>query len=99
MKKYTVTLTIEERNALRELIAAGKAAAQKLIQARLLLKADAAPGGRPGPMLASPKRWKSIAKLQQEIEAWGLERNEQEVEIKWQFTTADARIKLHRLYP
>jgi hypothetical protein len=42
MKKYTVTLTIEERNALRELIAAGKAAAQKLIQARLLLKADAA---------------------------------------------------------
>jgi DDE superfamily endonuclease len=38
-------------------------------------------------------------KLQQETEAWELERNEQQVEIKWQFTTADARIKLHRLYP
>ena len=45
------------------------------------------------------QRLESSVKLQQEIEAWELERNEQEVEIKWQFTTADARIKLHRLYP
>jgi hypothetical protein len=27
------------------------------------------------------------------------ERNERGVEVKWRFTTADARIKLHRLYP
>jgi transposase len=45
MKKYKVTLTAEERNSLQDLIAAGKAAAKKLIHARILLKADAAPGG------------------------------------------------------
>lgn len=45
MKKYKVTLTLEERNSLQSLIAAGKGAAKKLILARSLLKADAAPGG------------------------------------------------------
>ena len=45
MKKYTVSLTAEERQQLQELIAAGKAAAQKLSHARILLKADAAAGG------------------------------------------------------
>jgi transposase len=45
MKKYKVTLTADEREQLRDLIAAGKAAAQKLAHARILLKADAAPGG------------------------------------------------------
>jgi transposase len=45
MKKYIVTLTDDERQALQELIAAGKAAARKLAHARILLKADAAPGG------------------------------------------------------
>ena len=45
MKKYKVTLTAEERQQLSDLIAAGKAAAQKLAHARVLLKADAAPGG------------------------------------------------------
>lgn len=45
MKKYRVTLTAEEREALQALIAAGKAAAQKLTHARILLKADAAPDG------------------------------------------------------
>src|SRR5436305_6337290 len=44
MKKYKVTLTAEERKSLQELIT-GKAAAKKLIHARILLKADAAPGG------------------------------------------------------
>ncbi len=45
MKKYIVTLTDEERHYLHDLIAAGKAAAQKLAHARILLKADATPGG------------------------------------------------------
>jgi transposase len=45
MKKYKVTLTTDERKSLQELIAAGKAAAKKLTHARILLKADAAPGG------------------------------------------------------
>jgi hypothetical protein len=31
--------------------------------------------------------------------AWEEDRNERGVETKWRFTTADARIKLHRLYP
>ena len=45
MKKYIVTLTAEERQTLSDRIAAGKAAAQKLAHARILLKADAAEGG------------------------------------------------------
>ena len=44
MKRYIVTLTSDERQALHDLIAAGKAAAQKLAHARILLKADVAPG-------------------------------------------------------
>ena len=45
------------------------------------------------------QRLASREELEQEVEAWVLERNVQQVEIWWQFTTADARIKLHRLYP
>ena len=45
MKKYKVTLTAEERNSLQGLIAAKKTAAKKVIHARILLKADAGPGG------------------------------------------------------
>jgi len=45
MKKYKVTLTAAERQELSQLIASGKAAAQKLTHARILLKADAGPGG------------------------------------------------------
>jgi hypothetical protein len=45
LKKYIVTLTADERQALLDLIAAGKAAAQKLAHARILLKADAAESG------------------------------------------------------
>jgi transposase len=45
MKKYIVTLTAEERQGLLGIIAAGKASAQKLAHARILLKADAGPEG------------------------------------------------------
>lgn len=45
MKKYKVTLTAEERQQLHDLVNTGKAAAKKLAYARILLKADAAPGG------------------------------------------------------
>jgi transposase len=45
MKKYKVTLTDEERQHLQDLISTGKAAAQKLVHARILLKADATPEG------------------------------------------------------
>jgi hypothetical protein len=43
--KYKVTLTEEERSDLEALISAGKSAARKLCRARILLKADAGPGG------------------------------------------------------
>ncbi len=45
MKRYKVTLTTEERCELRDLIAAGKAAAKKLALREILLKADASPSG------------------------------------------------------
>ena len=44
-KKYIVTLTEEERQRLQEMLSRGKAAARKLTHARILLKADAPPGG------------------------------------------------------
>jgi hypothetical protein len=37
--------------------------------------------------------------LEREVEAWERERNERGVPVRWRFTTADARIKLRRLYP
>lgn len=37
--------------------------------------------------------------LQREVAAWEERRNLQFRTIDWQFTTADARIKLKRLYP
>ncbi|MFN8864145.1 MAG: IS630 family transposase, partial [Flavobacteriales bacterium] len=35
----------------------------------------------------------------QEVKAWEDARNQKDVPVKWQFTTEDARIKLHKLYP
>jgi hypothetical protein len=37
--------------------------------------------------------------LCREVAAWEADRNTAEVRVDWQFTTADARIKLKRLYP
>lgn len=45
------------------------------------------------------RRIPDIETLRQEALAWERERNGQQVRIHWQFTTADARIKLRRLYP
>jgi hypothetical protein len=45
------------------------------------------------------RRIDSAEKLKREVAAWEGERNERAVEVRWRFTTADARIKLHRLYP
>ena len=44
-KKYIVKLTTEERADLHHLISVGKAAARKLLHARILLKADASSEG------------------------------------------------------
>jgi hypothetical protein len=43
-KRFRVTLTPEERGELQQLIGSGKAPARKLAHARILLKADTAPG-------------------------------------------------------
>lgn len=37
--------------------------------------------------------------LTKEVDAWQTRRNGQQSRIVWQFTTADARVKLRRLYP
>ena len=37
--------------------------------------------------------------LIEEVAAWENERNRNHIKADWQFTTADARIKLKRLYP
>lgn len=38
-------------------------------------------------------------RLEREVHAWQEERNASVVKVHWRFTTADARIKLKRLYP
>jgi hypothetical protein len=37
--------------------------------------------------------------LKCEVQAWQRDRNAAVVKVHWQFTTADARVKLHKLYP
>ena len=39
------------------------------------------------------------AMLTEEVAAWEAERNNKHAKADWQFTTADARVKLKRLYP
>jgi hypothetical protein len=45
------------------------------------------------------RRIPDIDTLNKELAAWRIRRNEVQKGVNWQFTTADARIKLKRLYP
>ena len=45
------------------------------------------------------RRIESQDELLKQLEPWEVERNDREVGVKWRFTTANARIKLRRLYP
>ena len=45
------------------------------------------------------RRIENIDTLRKEAKAWQENRNQAEAKVNWQFTTADARIKLRRLYP
>ncbi len=45
------------------------------------------------------RRIDKITTIKSEIKAWRNHRNNKNAIIKWQFTTKDARVKLHRLYP
>ena len=40
-----------------------------------------------------------LGELSKEVHAWLSQREKSPTRVKWQFTTDDARIKLHRLYP
>jgi hypothetical protein len=58
---------------------------------------------RPGGGSQPDKTGKSAAQRKQtltgEVAAWEADRNAHHAKADWQFTTADARIKLKRLYP
>ena len=45
------------------------------------------------------RRIETANELVDEVDAWQTERNDRAIGVQWRFTTADARIKLHRLYP
>jgi len=45
------------------------------------------------------RRIDNIQDLRREVQAWETTRDAAAVKVNWQFTTADARIKLRRLYP
>ena len=45
------------------------------------------------------RRIDSIDVLRDEVAAWQASRDRIQAKVNWQFTTADARIKLERLYP
>jgi DDE superfamily endonuclease len=45
------------------------------------------------------RRMPHKSSIMSEVMAWQQKRNAAQVTIQWQFTTADARIKLRRLYP
>jgi hypothetical protein len=45
------------------------------------------------------RRIESMKQLKKEVSAWEKTRNTKKARVDWQFTTADARIKLKKLYP
>ena len=45
------------------------------------------------------RRIGSQEELEREVQAWQQSRNAEAITVNWRFTTADARIKLKRLYP
>lgn len=45
------------------------------------------------------RRLPDVASVRREVEAWEEDRNAARATVAWRFTTTDARLKLHRLYP
>jgi hypothetical protein len=45
------------------------------------------------------RRISKVETVRNEVKVWENNRNNLDKKIKWQFTTADARVKLIRLYP
>ena len=45
------------------------------------------------------RRIATADELERQLKAWQVSRNQESCKVIWRFTTADARTKLHRLYP
>ena len=45
------------------------------------------------------QRIPTIEKMSAEVQAWVGQRNNEKATVRWQFTAADARVKLQHLYP
>lgn len=45
------------------------------------------------------RRIAEMETMRKQVSAWETDRNNRQSKVNWQFTTADARIKLQRLYP
>ena len=71
VKKFIVTLSDEERGALTALIHTGKHPAQKLLKARILLKADASDAGEGWSDTRSRRRWRAASiRLPGRVSGW-----------------------------
>jgi hypothetical protein len=77
MVKYVVRLNTEERAPLLALVNTGRAAAAKLLHARILLKADVSAGRRPWTDAESAEaldtRAATVHRVRQAFVEWGLE--------------------------
>lgn len=52
-----------------------------------------------GNQCLSKRRISNVKEINEELSVWNTERNAAQRGVNWQFTTADARIKLKHLYP
>ena len=86
MKKYIVTLNEDEREVLSVLVSKGKHKSQKILNALILLGCDE------GEYQIKRSTNEEMARVLN-ISMKKIDR------VNWQFTTANARIKLSRLYP
>jgi hypothetical protein len=76
MDKYRVTLTVEERAELEQLVSCGKAAARKLTHARLLLLADDSLGDeRPNEQIVTAlgTSLRTVSRVRQRLVTGGVE--------------------------
>ena len=107
VKKYVVKLSDAEREQLNTLIRSGKHRARRLVErfewhytpkhGSWLDMAESELSVLSGQCL--DRRIADKQTLIEEVDAWQDSRNKNHARADWQFTTADARVKLKRLYP
>ena len=107
VKKYVVGLSDAEREQLNTLIRSGKHRARRLVErfewhytpkhGSWLDMAESELSVLSGQCL--DRRIADKQTLIEEVDAWQDSRNKNHARADWQFTTADARVKLKRLYP